>query len=251
VAVVEIITSHHERAVVRAGDVYLKVETDPARARGEVAALQGAPVPTPELLWWRSGTPSVLALSAVDGRPLGTLGASASAAAPPAAWTAAGALARRVHDASPPAGLRSWFALEGLASWIDSMRDWLLQETCIAPGLVSARAAFAHEHLDHRAVELVFTHGDLQAEHVLVGDHGTIAGVIDWGDAGLGDPLYDLAVLTVGHGEHLDDVLVGYGEDVDRDVISAYWTLRRLGAVRWMTEHGYDPGGDIAALDIG
>ena len=249
-AVVEIITSHHERAVVRAGDVYLKVETDPARARGEVAALRGAPVPAPELLWWRFGMPSVLALAAIVGRPLGTLGA-ADAAAPPPVWTAAGELARRLHESTPPARLRSWFALEGLAAWIDSMRDWLLRETRVAPGLVDERAAFAHEHLDHREVELVFTHGDLQAEHILVDDHAAIAGVIDWGDAGLGDPLYDLAVLTVGHGEHLDDVLVGYGQDVDRDVIRAYWTLRRLGSVRWMTEHGYDARGDIAALEIG
>ena len=245
-APVDIVTSHHERAVVRVGDVYLKVETDLAKARGEVAALHGAPVPVPALLWWRFGTPSVLALAAVAGRPLGALGDER--VAPPSAWTAAGAMARRLHRSPVPAGLRDWFALHGLAGWIDSMRGWLLAETPIAPALVRERAAFAHEHLDHRQVELVFTHGDLQAEHVLVDDDGAITGVIDWGDAGLGDPLYDLAVLTVGHGEHLGDVLAGYGE-VDRDVIEAYWTLRRLGAVRWMTEHGYDPAGDIAALE--
>lgn len=171
-------------------------------------------------------------------------------AADSSAWRAAGELAKRLHRSPPPAGLRNWFALDGLAAWIDAMRDWLLNETRIAPSLVNARAAFAHEHLDRRHVELVFTHGDLQAEHVLVSDDAAISGVIDWGDAGLGDPLYDLAVLTVGHGEHLDDVLVGYGEPVDRDVIRAYWTLRRLGSVRWMTEHGYDATGDITALDI-
>lgn len=249
-APVDIVTSHHERAVVRVGDVYLKVETDAARARGEVAALQGAPVPVPSLLWWRFGTPSVVALGAVAGRPLGTFGADS--AAPSSAWAAAGALVRQLHRSPAPEGLRDWFALHGLAGWIDAMGEWLLDETHIAPALVRERTAFAHEHLDHRQVELVFTHGDLQAEHVFV-DGGTITGVIDWGDAGLGDPLYDLAVLTVGHGEHLDDVLAGYADDVgvgvDRDVIEAYWTLRRLGAVRWMTEHGYDATGDIAALE--
>ena len=183
-------TSHHARAVVRAGDVYLKVETDPAKARGEVAALQSAPVPTPELLWWRFGTPSLLVLFSIAGRPLGTLGGAT--AADSSAWTAAGELAKRLHRSRPPAGLRNWFALEGLAGWIDAMLDWLLNETRIAPSLVNARAAFAHEHLDRRHVELVFTHGDLQAEHVLVSDDATISGVIDWGDAGLGDPLYDL-----------------------------------------------------------
>lgn len=246
-ALVDIVTSHHERAVIRAGDLHLKVETDPAKARGELAALQAAPVPTPAVLWWRFGTPSVLALATVIGRPIGTLGNAS--VAPSAAWKAAGALARRLHRAPVPEGLRNWFAVDGLPGWIDAMQFWLLNETHIAPALVQTRAAFAHEHLDHRHVELVFTHGDFQAEHVLVDDDGSISGVIDWGDAGLGDPLYDLAVLTVGHNEYLDDVVAGYGEGVDRSVIRAYWTLRRLGSVRWMMEHGYDAAGDISALE--
>ncbi|MGD1068163.1 MAG: phosphotransferase, partial [Vulcanimicrobiaceae bacterium] len=37
-------------------------------------------------------------------------------------------------------------------------------------------------------------HGDLYARHVVVGEDGTLAGVIDWGDLHLGDPALDLAV---------------------------------------------------------
>ena len=57
-------------------------------------------------------------------------------------------------------------------------------------------------------------------------------------------------MLTTNDEERLDDLLAGYGPSsaMDRDVIGAYWSLRRLGAVRWMAEHGYDPSGDIAAL---
>jgi len=36
-------------------------------------------------------------------------------------------------------------------------------------------------------------HGDLQAEHVLLDPNGSIAGVIDFGDAGVGDPAGDFA----------------------------------------------------------
>jgi aminoglycoside phosphotransferase (APT) family kinase protein len=96
---------------------------------------------------------------------------------------------------------------------------------------------------------LVFAHGDFQAAHVFVqGD--AVTGIIDWADSCQGDPLYDLAVLTVGHEERLADVLDGYGRDFhpDEDVIRGWWAFRRLAAVPWMVEHGYDAGGDVEAL---
>ena len=36
-----------------------------------------------------------------------------------------------------------------------------------------------------------------------------------------GDALLDLATLTLGHEEHLGDVVAGYGTNVDRDLIRA------------------------------
>ncbi|WP_081802603.1 phosphotransferase [Actinotalea ferrariae] len=42
--------------------------------------------------------------------------------------------------------------------------------------------------------EPVLLHGDLHLRHVLVADDGTAAGVIDWGDSGLGDPAVDLMI---------------------------------------------------------
>jgi aminoglycoside phosphotransferase (APT) family kinase protein len=75
----------------------------------------------------------------------------------------------------------------------------------------------------------VFTHGDLEVTHVFV-DGDEITGVVDWSEAGQGDALYDLASLTLGHEEHLGDVVAGYGTDVDLDVIRAWWSLRSLRA---------------------
>ena len=49
----------------------------------------------------------------------------------------------------------------------------------------------------------------------------------------------DLASLTLGHQEHLGDVVAGYGTGVDLDVIRAWWSLRCLTNVRWLAEHGY------------
>ena len=51
--------------------------------------------------------------------------------------------------------------------------------------------------------------------------------------------LFDVAILTLGHKEHLGDVVAGYGTDVDRDLIRAWWSLRCLTNVRWLAEHGY------------
>jgi aminoglycoside phosphotransferase (APT) family kinase protein len=95
----------------------------------------------------------------------------------------------------------------------------------------------------------MFVHGDLQVAHVFV-DGDQITGVVDWSEAGRGDALYDLAVLTLGHPEHLDDVVAGYGRDVDLDVIRAWWSQRSLTAIRWLAEHGFDPFSPGCEVDV-
>jgi hypothetical protein len=68
--------------------------------------------------------------------------------------------------------------------------------------------------------------------------------------AAAGDALYDLATLTLGHEEHLADVVAGYGTDVDLDVIRGYWSLRSLLAARWLIEHGFDPSSPGCEFDV-
>jgi aminoglycoside phosphotransferase (APT) family kinase protein len=84
----------------------------------------------------------------------------------------------------------------------------------------------------------VFIHGDLHIEHVFV-DGDEVSGIIDWSEARQGDALYDLATLTLANEARLDDVLAGYGCDVDRDMIRAWWSWRCLVVVRWLIENGY------------
>jgi aminoglycoside phosphotransferase (APT) family kinase protein len=81
-------------------------------------------------------------------------------------------------------------------------------------------------------------------------DGDRVTGVLDWSEAGPGDALYDLATLTLGHEEHLDDVLAGYGADVDREVIRAWWSFRSLLAIPWLIEHGFDPFAPGCEVDV-
>jgi hypothetical protein len=46
-------------------------------------------------------------------------------------------------------------------------------------------------------------------------DGDEVSGVVDWSEGGQGDASYDLAALTLAHEEHLDDVVAGYGGDVE------------------------------------
>jgi hypothetical protein len=43
---VEVVVAHRERATLRVGDVFLKIDADQARADVEVKAMAMAPVPT-------------------------------------------------------------------------------------------------------------------------------------------------------------------------------------------------------------
>src|SRR4051794_41329157 len=94
---VEVVVAHHERATLRVGDVFLKIDADQGRADVEVEAMALAPIPTPQVLWRK---PPVLALAALPGTALGRLGEPSTAS--PAAWAAAGAPARMLHDPPPP-----------------------------------------------------------------------------------------------------------------------------------------------------
>jgi aminoglycoside phosphotransferase (APT) family kinase protein len=228
---VEVVVAHNERATLRVGEVFLKIDADQAHIDVEVEAMAMAPVPTPEILWRQS---PVLALAAVRGTALGRLGEPSAAS--PAAWAAAGAAIRMLHDAPLP----PWPG-QGpgeIAAELDGECEWLIANGVLPARLVTRNRQVAAAAL--RPWTPVFTHGDLQITHVFV-DGDEVTGVIDWSEASQGDALYDLASLTLGHEERLADVLAGYGTDVDLDVIRAWWSLRSLRAARWLIEHGFDP----------
>ncbi|WP_055620361.1 phosphotransferase family protein [Streptomyces sp. JHA19] len=240
---VEVVVAHSERATLRVGDVFLKVDADPARLDVEVEAMSLAPVPTPEVLWRK---PVVLATAAVRGTTLGRLGGPSTAS--PAAWAAAGAAIRALHDAPlPPRPGRAGRSIAALSAELDAECEALVANGVLPADLVARNREVAEVAL--RPWTPAFTHGDLQIAHVFVEDD-QVVGIIDWSEAGQGDALYDLATFTLGHEDHLDDVLAGYGTDVDRDVIRAWWSVRSLLAVRWLIEHGFDAAAPGCEIDV-
>ncbi|MFF5922071.1 phosphotransferase family protein [Streptomyces flavochromogenes] len=240
---VEVVVAHSERATLRVGDVFLKVDADQARIDVEVEAMSLAPVPTPEVLWRK---PPVLAIAALPGTTLGRLGRPSTGT--PAAWAAAGAVIRTLHDAPlPPRSGRAGQSIVALAAELDAECESLVTNGLLPADLVTRNRQVAEAAL--RPWTPAFTHGDLQIAHVFVeGDE--VTGIIDWSEAGQGDALYDLATFTLGYEEHLDDVLAGYGTDIDLDVIHAWWSLRSLLAVRWLIEHGFDPFAPGCEVDV-
>jgi aminoglycoside phosphotransferase len=237
---VEVVVAHSERATLRLGDVFLKIDSDQTRLDVEVEAMDLAPIPTPEVLWRK---PPVLAIAAVPGTALGRLGEPSSAS--PAAWAAAGAAVRKLHEAPLPPW--SGPSRDEIASHLDAECEWLITNGVLPTDLVTRNREIAEAAL--RPWTPVFTHGDLQITHVFV-DGDKITGVIDWSEASQGDAMFDLAILTLGHEERLDDLVAGYGADVDLEVIRAWWSLRSLGAARWLVEHGFDPDSPGCEFDV-
>jgi aminoglycoside phosphotransferase (APT) family kinase protein len=237
---VEVIVAHRERATVRVGDVFLKIDPDRARSDVEVEAMALAPVPTPRILWRE---PPVLALAAVPGRALGHLGEPSAAST--GAWIAAGAAVRRLHDAPLPPWPGRGAARR--ADRLDAECEWLVTNGVLSHDVVMHNRRVAEAVL--RPWTPVFAHGDLQVDHVFVADD-EVTGIIDWSEGGPGDALFDLATLTLGHPEHLDDVLIGYGSDVDPAVIRGWWSLRCLTNVRWLVGAGYGAPADFPEVAL-
>src|SRR5258708_10940389 len=69
---VEVVVAHNERATLRVGDLFLKIDADQGRTDVEVEAMAMAPIPTPELLWRK---PPALPPAALRGAAPGHPGA--------------------------------------------------------------------------------------------------------------------------------------------------------------------------------
>jgi aminoglycoside phosphotransferase (APT) family kinase protein len=141
-------------------------------------------------------------------RSPGRLGEQSTAS--PAAWRAAGAAVRVLHETPLP----GWASRRGTqrGSALDEECAWLLANDVVPPEVLDANRELALVALRER--RKVFVHGDLQVAHGFVRDD-EVTGILDWSEAGRGDPMYDLASLTLGHPGHLAEVMAGYGDGVD------------------------------------
>jgi aminoglycoside phosphotransferase (APT) family kinase protein len=185
------------------GILFLKI-ADEQDLRREVAVLRLLPsscVPVPEavaqdLSGEFTGAPCIL-LRHVGGHPLG-------GGEPELAQV--GTLLRRVHDIALP-GFGALSETGGRltgedTTWPETMRRrggglGPAIEAGLVPGTLVERALAAvsrHEHQFGQVSTGHLLHGDFHPRHVYAAG-GAITGIIDWGDATVGDPLYDFGRL--------------------------------------------------------
>jgi aminoglycoside phosphotransferase (APT) family kinase protein len=109
---------------------------------------------------------------------------------------------RRVHalpaDALPAA--LGGHTSDWTARWIaglEEARGWILAELD-APlrSALEERVQGILRALDVDAPEACLVHGDLTADNLLVDDAGRLRGVLDWADATVADPAFDLRTLA-------------------------------------------------------
>ena len=110
-----------------------------------------------------------------------------------------------------------------------------------AAGLDVLGARFVADAGERRAVRAL-VHGDIAGAHLLVDADGALAGVIDFGDAMIGDPALDFAgLLNDAPRAFLERVLAHYPQTIDagaRERAAWYIAVAPLYAVREGVERG-------------
>jgi len=87
----------------------------------------------------------------------------------------------------------------------------------------------------------VIVHRDLGPEHILVTNDGRLAGIIDWGDARLGDPAIDFSWLLFGSPTEGERVLSAYGRECGQSFRRRALFYHQLGPWHEVA-HGLDTG---------
>jgi Ser/Thr protein kinase RdoA (MazF antagonist) len=223
--------------------VYVKSRRRADPIAGEVRMLQAAietGAPVADLVAHLPGRPAVMVTEAVSGRPLHATSSEQD-------WVVAGRALRRLHawgqddtgraDVDPEAWAQD-LARMVLDELREARRTGRLGRCDIGTSVDRALDVI----LGSMPAGLTTIHGDCMPKHLILDDGGGAA-FIDFDAAGVGDPRFDLAVLTTYAPERLDALLAGYGID-GHDVragVQAYWIVRLLRSLNWLADHGYDP----------
>jgi aminoglycoside phosphotransferase (APT) family kinase protein len=188
----------------------------------EIASRVSYRVPVPEWQGEIAGLPAVL-YRRVGGRPM------RRGDKPEAVSNAISEL----HSV-PAAELSTNLAMpQTIWSWVDQYRQlWVTIEHDVLKVLDSALAQLVEKRFvsfvtdtDWSAVKPMFVHRDLGAEHVLMSEDGwAVEGMIDFGDATIGDPAIDFVgvLLALGKRGALHAICQYGGLDLDR-LFFYYW----------------------------
>ncbi len=221
------------RLETRAGVYYLKAGATVAEEAAACRLARSVDVPAPEVI-----ASSPLITRELPGRPL-----AADSPDLGAVLRVVGEGVRRVHtivDRSASWGDRLWGVLDGL----DVLPDRLAARVrAVAPEFIESVAG----------VTPVLLHGDLHLRHVYAAG-AELTGILDWGDTTYGDPLFDLARLSMAGPQVTAAFLAGYGEvDAPPRTLSMYRALWSLIALQAELAAGGDwiqPHLDVIAREI-
>jgi hypothetical protein len=176
----------------------------------ELAREVSSAIPSPE---YTSTDPVCMGYARIDGRPM--------SAEVDGIWPER--LGRFLYDLhlTPPefVGLRSSTAeavREGLRRKVEVLSAHVFP--LLDPGERATASRTLEAFLDdddNFRFATGLTHGDVGPEHVLITDAGDLAGVIDWGDLAMGDPVSDLAWAINAMPEVGERVLGAYGGPPD------------------------------------
>ena len=92
---------------------------------------------------------------------------------------------------------------------------------------------------------IAFLHGDLQAEHILVDPQTQrVIAFLDFADAQPGDPLLDIAVLSLWDHDLANRVLEGYigieNNEQTKQLLFQYRLLRHIAEIPWLLNRGFN-----------
>lgn len=234
-------------------NIVLKVYEDGKTLEKEYQIAQQAAtigVPIADLISLESGTPTVLIMKYIDGSPITSKNIEAS--------REAGRYLQSFHNlgAQPPFS-------GGHSKWDEFILWWALKEIDNVKNL-----NIFTEHQLQQLTEMfndlkpllvsrptVLLHGDLQSEHILVSKtEDKVLAFLDFADAQPGDPLLDIAVLTLNDEQLADLVLEGYGSNENsnetKTLLAHYRLLRRLAEIPWLHNRGLNDKVNLNILTI-
>jgi aminoglycoside phosphotransferase (APT) family kinase protein len=173
---------------------------------------RGSPLPVPEPIYFNE-TDGYMGYRKLEGEPLLSQHASFRLAEWPEFAQTIGRFLSAINSISRDSVSRLVDEeLDPLESWLDTAEEGLAKVRYLIPSVhMQSIEAFLLERAPSGNFVPVFAHNDLGIEHILVNIRTrNVTGVIDWGDAAIADPAYDMGMLYRDAGEEMLDAVMGH-----------------------------------------